>query len=224
MSQSPSSALLDSTQDIRARILSHPFVHGIGSGTLALEPFAYYVRQDYVYLVEYSRVLALGVTGAHDLELMELFAELVHATLHVEMDLHRGYCEQFGISRSDLEATPASPTTHAYTRHLLSVAYSGTTAELMSALLPCQWGYWEIGRELAAAGLPSNQPLYAEWIEMYSSTEYQELAERLRSTFDQVAGRVSVDEMTRIRDIFITSTRYEYAFWDAAWRQEQWPV
>lgn len=224
MSSSPATELLDATAGIRRQILTHPFVCGIGDGTLPLEPFTYYIRQDYVYLLEYSRVLALGVAGARDLEIMELFAELVHATLHIEMELHRGYSARFGISRQELEATPASPTTHAYTRHLLSVAYGGTTAELMAALLPCQWGYWEIGRELAARGLPMNQPLYSEWIEMYSGKEYQELAARLRATFDRVASRVSTDERARLGDIFATSSRYEYAFWDAAYRQEQWPV
>ncbi len=224
MSETPSSQLLASTQDIRQRILSHPFVRGIGDGTLPLKPFEYYIRQDYVYLVEYGRVLALGVAGAHDLNIMELFAELVHATLQVEMELHRGFCERFGISREDLESTPVAPTTHAYTRHLLSVAYSSTTAELMAALLPCQWGYWEIGRDLAAAGLPTNQPLYSEWIQMYGGSEYEELAERLRSTFDEVAVRASADEMARMRDIFIASSRYEYAFWDASLRMETWPV
>ncbi len=224
MPSTPSEELLGATISIREQILSHPFVQGIGDGTLPLDPFRFYIQQDYAYLVEYSRVLALGVAGAHDLPIMELFAELVHATLHIEMELHRGYCERFGISRAELEATPVSPTTHAYTRHLLSVAYGGTTAELMAALLPCQWGYWEIGRDLASRGLPIDQPLYAEWIEMYSGDEYQNLAERLRSTFDQVAARVSGDEMHRMRDIFIASSRYEYAFWDAAFKQEQWPV
>lgn len=219
-----SAQLLASTRDIRERILSHPFVRGIGRGTLPFARFEYYIRQDYVYLVEYSRALALGVAKAHELAIMELFAELVHATLHVEMELHRGYCERFGVSREALESTRAAPTTHAYTRHLLSVAYGGTTAELMAALLPCQWGYWEIGRALAEAGLPSDQPLYAEWITMYSGSEYQELAERLRTTFDRAAARVSSDEMARIGDIFIASSRYEYAFWEASYRQEQWPV
>jgi thiaminase len=30
--------------------------------------------------------------------------------------------------------------------------------------------------------------------------------------------------MARVRDIFVTSFRYEYAFWDAALRMESWPV
>lgn len=223
MTDSPSARLLNATQAIRQQILAHPFVCGIGEGNLPRPPFVYYVRQDYLYLIEYSRVLALGVARAHDLELMELFAELVHATLHVEMGLHRGYCERLGISRENLEATPISPTTHAYTRHLLTVAHSGTIAELMASLLPCQWGYWEIGRSLAQHGLP-NDPFYAEWIEMYSGAEYGELAERLRATFDRVAGRASTDELARIDTIFLTSARYEFGFWDAAFRLESWTV
>ena len=223
MSNSPSARLLDATQEIRARILAHPVVRGIGEGTLPRAPFVYYVRQDYLYLIEYSRVLALGVARAHDLDVMELFAELVHATLHTEMELHRGYCERLGISRENLEATPVSPTTHAYTRHLLTVAHSGTIAELMAALLPCQWGYWEIGQALAQRGLPSD-PFYAEWIEMYSGTEYGELAERLRATFDRVAAHASAGELDRINTIFLTSARYEYGFWDAAHRLEAWQV
>ncbi|HEX3721564.1 MAG TPA: thiaminase II [Nitrolancea sp.] len=224
MSSNTSAQLLNSTQAIRDRILAHPFVRGIGDGSLPLEPFMYYVRQDYLYLIDFSRALALGIARAHDITIMERFAEQVHATLHVEMDLHRGYCERFGISRSDLDSSPISPTTHAYTRHLLTIAHTGTTAELMASLLPCQWGYWEIGEALAAQGLPKDKPLHAEWIEMYSGPGYRDFAIGARANFDQVIARVSDDEMARVRDIFVTSFRYEYAFWDAALRMESWPV
>lgn len=224
MATTPSELLLTATNDIREKTLTHPFVRGIGAGDLPLDPFTFYIRQDYLYLIEYSRVLALGAARAHDLDIMELFAELVHATLHVEMDLHRGFCERFGITRENLEATEIAPTTHAYTRHLLNIAYSGTTAELMAATLPCQWGYWEIGQRLEAEGVPEDQPLYTEWIRMYSGQEYAELAERLRTTFDRVASRCSPDEQARIANIFTTSSRYEYAFWDMSYRQETWPV
>jgi len=219
-----STTLLNASLLIREQILAHPFVRGIGDGTLPRLPFVHYIRQDYLYLIEYSRVLALGIVRAHDLEIMELFAELVHATLHSEMELHRGYCERLGISRRELDQTPVAPTTHAYTRHLLAIAHGGTIAELMASLLPCQWGYLEIGEALHAQGLPTQEPLYAEWIEMYSGSEYRELAERLRATFDRVAARASTDEISRIHDIFLISSRYEYAFWDAALKLEAWPV
>lgn len=218
-----SERLLMETRAIRERILAHPFVQGIGRGDLPLDPFRFYIRQDYVYLIEYSRVLALAVAKARDLSLMELFAELTQTTLHVEMELHRGYCERFGISREELAATEAAPTTHAYTRHLLSVAYQGTLPEIMAALLPCQWGYWEIGRHLAETESPPAQPLYAEWVAMYSSAEYGELAARLRHTFDQVTTETSPAEAARLSIIFRDSMRYELAFWEMAYRQERWP-
>ena len=46
----------------------HPFVRGIGDGTLDLERFRFWVRQDYRFLIEYGRLLALGAARAPDLE------------------------------------------------------------------------------------------------------------------------------------------------------------
>src|SRR6476646_5043353 len=104
----------------------HPFVRGIGDGTLSVEKFKFYIRQDYLFLIEFSRVLALGAARSHELDDMARFAGLLDATLNGEMELHRGYCERFRITREELEATQAAPTTHAYTRHLLHTAESGT--------------------------------------------------------------------------------------------------
>ncbi len=48
------------TQSERAAILAHQFVTGVGDGTLPVEKFKHYVTQDYVYLIDYSRALALA--------------------------------------------------------------------------------------------------------------------------------------------------------------------
>jgi thiaminase (transcriptional activator TenA) len=203
---------------------AHPFVRGIGDGTLDVEKFKFYVMQDYVFLIEFVRVLAVAAAKAPDLDTMQRFTELQHATLVTEMELHRGYCARFGISAAELEATRPAPTTHAYTRHMLSVAYSGTVAEIEAALLPCQWGYAEIGAGLAKAGEPAHAPLYAEWIREYASPEYQELAAGMCSLMDRLAAGAGTDERQRMEQHFLTSSRYEYMFWDQCWQQEQWPV
>src|ERR687894_2037871 len=82
---------------------AHPFVRGIGDGSLDVERFRYYVAQDYVFLVEFVRVLALAAAKSNDLATMERFTALQHATLTTEMSLHRGYCERFGITPAQLE-------------------------------------------------------------------------------------------------------------------------
>ena len=218
------SDMRDQAAAIWAAEAAHPFVRGIGDGTLDVEKFKFYIAQDYVFLVEFVRVLALAAAKSDDLATMQRFTELQHATLTREMELHRGYCARFGITAGDLEATRAAPTTHAYTRHLLSVAYGGSVGEIEAAMLPCQWGYAEIGAMLARAGEPADAPLYAEWIRMYASPEYQTLAGGMCDLLDRLAERTGSDERRRMRDHFLTSSRYEYAFWDAALRMEQWPV
>ena len=202
----------------------HPFVRGIGDGTLPVERFRYYIEQDYVFLLEYGRVLALAVAKGAALPSMARFAELLHATLNVEMALHRGYAGRFGIAEDALARVVAAPTTYAYTRHLLATAYAGSIAEIAAATLPCQWGYAEIGRVLAARGEPAGAPLYAEWIRMYAGAEYRDLAAGLRAHFDALAADESDAGRARLAEIFHLSARYEWAFWEMSWRMERWPV
>ena len=202
----------------------HPFVTGIGDGTLALDSFRYYMRQDYIFLIDFCRAVSLAVAKAQDVESMAWFARLLHETLNTEMSLHIGFCRDFGITEEDLRATEPSPTTLAYTGHLVQTAYSGGVEEIASALLPCSWGYAEIGRMLYGRGVPTNQPLYARWIEMYNSPEFAELARWLRSFIDRVAQESGEAGLKRMEGAFLLSSQYEYMFWDAAFRMEQWPV
>ena len=209
---------------LREAILQHPFVTGIGDGTLNVEKFKFYVRQDYVYLIEYSRVLALAAARARGLEAMSWFARLLDETLNTEMELHRGYCARFGVTREELNATTAAPTTQGYTQFLVATAHQREYPELVAALLPCQWGYWEIGDHLARRGLPEVAPLYREWIEVYASPEYKALGDWLRNHADQLAEMEGPPTTLRMQDAFLSSLRYEYLFWEMAYKGEGWPV
>ncbi len=207
---------------VRQAILAHPFVAGVGDGTLPLDKFKHYVLQDYVYLIDYSRVLALASARAPDLESMGWFAKLLDETLNTEMELHRSYCAEFGITREELDATRGAPTTVGYTSYLLKVAYQGTFPELVAGLLPCQWGYWEIGEHLAGLGKPVCAPLYSQWIEMYTSAEFGKLARTIRSMADSLGSRVGPDELTAMSEAYLTSLRFEHKFWDMAYYLEGW--
>ena len=48
--------------------LKHPFVRGIADGTLPTEKFKFYLIQDYLFLLDYSRVFAHGVIKAHPMK------------------------------------------------------------------------------------------------------------------------------------------------------------
>ena len=213
-----------SSSAIRQAILDHPFVAGVGDGTLDVEKFKHYVLQDYVYLVDYSRVLAMAAARARDLDTMGWFARLLDETLNVEMDLHRSYCAEFGITTVELEATVPAPTTVAYTSYLLNVAHQGSFPELVASLVPCQWGYWEIGEHLSSQGEPEDAPLYCQWIQMYTSPEFTELAGAIRDLLNRLGERAGPDELDAMGRAYLTSLRFEYLFWDMAYKLESWPV
>jgi thiaminase/transcriptional activator TenA len=219
-----SERLLAGSEPARLSILQHPFVKGIGDGSLQVKKFRYYVSQDYAYLIDYARVLALGSARAADLESMAWFAHLLDETLNTEMSLHVGYCARLGITERELKGTRPSPTTVAYTRFLLSTGYHGSFGELAASLMPCQWGYWEIGAHLARQGEPEDQPLYGEWIRMYSSAGFQQIAEDLRGIVDRMGDQASAAERARMEEAYGTALRYEYLFWDASYRMEGWPI
>ena len=202
---------------------SHPFVRSIGDGTLEVEKFKFWVRQDYLFLIDYARLLALAVARAPDLPVMRRFADRVHATLNVEMDLHRSYAAEFGISTAALETEEKAPTTRGYTDFLLRTATVDEFSELIAALLPCLWGFCDIGQRLAQGPRPADER-YTKWIEMYSSAEFVELADWCRGLADRVAAGLPEEKLQRMEDAFLTSSRYELLFWEMAWRQERWPT
>jgi len=223
MAKPLSSALRARAEPIWRAQHEHPFVRGIGDGTLDLEKFKHWVRQDYLFLIEYCRLFGLAAARAPDLETLARFADLLAATARTEMDLHRAYAREFGISDAELEGEAMAPTTRAYTDFLLRVAAIGDFAELAAALLPCMWGFSEIGQALKTRGLPL-EPRYARWIEMYAAPEFAALSGWCRDLVDRLGEGASDDLRRRMEDAFVTSSRYEYLFWDMAWRQETWPV
>lgn len=199
----------------------HPFVRGIGDGTLDGERFALWIRQDYLFLIEYARMLALGAARAPDLETMVRFADLAQAVLREEMDLHRSYAAELGIGGAELEAEAMLPTTRGYTDFLVRMAAQEDFAELVAALLPCMWGFSEIGRRLDERGRPPDER-YAKWIDMYASYEFAELARWCRDLCDRVGAEASATGRARMTEAFLTSSRYELAFWEMAWVRERW--
>lgn len=201
----------------------HPFVQALGRGDLDDARFRFYLEQDYLFLMDYAKVFALGAVRAQDLATQARFARLCADTLNVEMDLHRSYCAEFGITPADLERAVPSQTTRGYTGHLLQTAEAGGVAEIIAAVLPCYWGYWEIAGHLKARGLPA-EPRCREWIEMYASEPVAETVRWLQKAMERRAASAGTEDRERFKRIFHESSRWEYLFWEMAWRREGWAV
>ena len=211
--------LHQAAESVWAKCLNHPFVQGIGDGTLPVEKFQYFMLQDYLYLFDYARVFALGVVKARDPELMRTFAQNVNAILGGEMNIHRAYMQRLGITEAQVFSVQPALDNLSYTSYMLSVANAGTPVEIVASILACSWSYAEIGQALAAIPGAAEHPFYGEWIQGYASEEYAATNQALIDLMNALAADASEAQLVRLEEIFVNCSRYELGFWDMAWEE-----
>jgi thiaminase/transcriptional activator TenA len=211
-----------SIEGVYAEILAHPFLTGLTDGTLPEERFRFYVLQDALYLREYARALSLAGVRSPDEGALVMFNEHSAGAITVERSLHEGFLVDLGVAQEEAEATEASPTTLAYTSFLLRTATLGDYPEVLGAVLPCYWIYSEVGKALLERGSPN--PRYQKWIDTYGGEEFGALVEAVLDLTDKVCEDLNPAQKTRVKEAFVTTGRYEWMFWDAAWNLEGWPV
>jgi thiaminase/transcriptional activator TenA len=220
-SETQSARLWSGIEDVYEAILVHPFVTGLTDGTLPLEAFRFYAVQDALYLREYARALSLCAARAPAELEIAMFASHAAGAIEVERSLHESFFAELAVTEQELASTPMAPTNLAYTSYLLSVAYNGSFAEALGAILPCYWIYWKVGETLLAQGSP--QPLYRRWIETYGGDEFAEIVRSVLALTDRLGPQLSDGERARMATHFNTTSRYEWMFWDAGWHRETWP-
>ena len=217
MTNSVSYRLHDAAASIWEACRKHPFVTGIGDGTLAVEKFQHFMLQDYLYLFDYARVFALGVVKARDPELMRTFAANVDAILDGEMKIHRAYMKRLGIIEEQVFAVKPALDNLSYTNYMLSVASSGGPMEIVASILACSWSYAEIGQALATIPGAVEHPFYGEWIQGYSSEEYAATNQALIELMDSLAANATEEQIAYLTEVFVNCSRYELGFWDMSW-------
>ncbi|MBE5759796.1 MAG: thiaminase II [Clostridiales bacterium] len=217
MTRSVSCRLHDAAASVWETCLKHPFVCGIGDGTLPIEKFRHFMLQDYLYLFDYARVFALGVFKARDPELMRIFAANVDTILNGEMKIHREYMKRLGITEEEVFSVKPALDNLSYTNYMLSVANAGSPMEIIASILACSWSYAEIGQALAAIPGAAEHPFYGEWIQGYSSAEYSATNQALIELMDSLAANATEEQIAYLTEIFVNCSRYELGFWDMSW-------
>jgi len=218
---SGSHQLLEIGSEIWAAQKAHPFVVELAEGTLDEAAFDHWVRQDYRYLQDYARLFAVAGTKARDEETMTELLGVAHSVLDTEMDLHRSFAADYGISRVDLEATEKAPTCVAYTNFLLRTAYEGSLAEIAAALYPCMQGYLDVADHMA--DLANTTHRYTPFIELYTGDEFRAEVDWCRGFVDR-CWNTYPGEHEAMEEAFLTSAKLEYRFWEMAYSREGWEL
>ncbi len=205
-----------------AAIRTHPFVTGLADGTLSRERFQRYVVQDALYLQGFGRTLALGAAKAPDATLIQEFAHAAEVAIVVGRARHAGGHRDVGVDPVEAERAVPSPTCQAYVDSLIAAGATGSFAEVAAATLPCFWIYWEVGSAIKATAAPGNP--YQAWIDTYAGEDFEAATRRMIAVYDAEADAAGLRLREAMQTRFLRSCEYEWMFWDAAWRLEDWPI
>ncbi len=199
-------------------IFDHPFLREIKAGTLPLTKFQYFLGQDWHYLDVFARTVGAAISKARNSHTLEHLADRVLRP--IEKPLHRKLGELLQVDPIHLIAAHPAPTNRAYMNHLLATAAQGSVAEIAAALLPCPWIYHEIGQQIGEV----QHPVYGEWAAFYASGTLGDGVAAWRRFVDEAGSVANAGERATMAEAFLLSSRYEYLFWEMAYRQEEWPV
>ncbi len=194
-----------------------PFVCELAAGTLPRDKFLFYLRQDALYLANYSRVLASIASRLPESHMAAAFLKFAADGVEVEKCLHESFLAEAGIT------TAAEPTPSCLSYMTLLGAQAMEPVEVQAAaVLPCFKVYLEVGRHIATTAAPGNP--YAKWIDTYADTAFEASTRLALDICDSLAANASADMRRRMTEIYVLATKMEWKFWHSAYILEKWEI
>jgi thiaminase (transcriptional activator TenA) len=220
------------TQDLLKRAepyleiqMNMPFVQEMIAGTLAPDRLRYWVKVDYPYLINFSKILALGVLRAPDFTAMRTVQSYLNYIVDEEMMSHERFATSQGITRAELEAQKMGPTKYAYAQHEFASASRGELPEILTAIMPCLVGWQILSKRILVDHTIAEDNPYKWWFDTYGSDAgLDNHVMALLALVDQLAAELPKDRQSRLIDIFMKSEYYETIAWNAYYSMEEWSV
>ena len=201
------------------KMVGHPFVVEMGDGTLSPERFQRYLEQDYLFVMEFVRVLALGIAKAPDIDMRKRLADFTAAVLGGGRDFFRTNMRQMGRTDAEIEALSPLPTCLSFSNHMLTTAYDGNFYDILTVLYCLEASYLDWGQRLVQSGALERDSLYKGWIEIHAAQPLVDFVTWLTDRVDETP-EYERDKMHRL---VAECLGYEVLFWDMAYDGEEWP-
>jgi thiaminase/transcriptional activator TenA len=202
-------------------VIEHPFVIELGEGTLPPETFNAYFDQDYLFLKDWAILLSLATVKAPDFDAARQLVGFLHLGLGGEEGLFQQAFRERGLSRQEVANLEYRPTTLHYSGYLRKIAYEGCFIEVVTTLLAVEWPYLEWAQRLEQAGKRPRNHYYQTWIDLHTSQDMQDFVGWMRQVVDSAS--IVSEEQAYLHQIFRDVLRYEFLFFEMAYRGEQWP-
>lgn len=194
--------------------LNSPFLQKLENGTLEESCFLGYIIDDSLYLREYARVFAWGMTNAQTMEDIRICYSLLSFVNEGEGSTRLYYLNRYGLKDADIQTLPQRLENKAYTDCMLEAAKSGGIAECLMACLPCMISYHWIFRKLLERSPEVRNTPYWPLVRDYASDKYHLSCQKWVSYTDLLCAELPPEQKTACMKIFRYCSLHELNFWE----------
>ena len=199
---------------------NHPFIKELADGSLPIDTFRYYLKQDNYYLKNFGTLHYKIADQIADQQTKQFLIDGAQGLNEGENEIRREFFSKLEITANEMKDTPIAPNAYSYVSHMYHELNEGTPATACTALLPCYWLYNEIGKQLIANGSPVD--LYQQFIETYDSPEFTNSTNKMIAVVDDFGVKANETEQKEMITAFVRSSYYELNFWEMAYSNETW--
>jgi thiaminase/transcriptional activator TenA len=209
------------TQELRGRhhglwerVAAHPFVIEMGEGALPVEKFRRYFLQDYVFVNDLVKMTGLAIAKAPDMSSVAMLERFLGGVGDPEETLFKRAFRELGATEEEYSSASASPTTQAFADFLVRTSLEGSFEDILAVIYVVEGTYLDWGTRLLEAGKSPDNAFYREWIELHGPDVLGDLVGWVGRSLD---GAKLGSKRARIEHLFLTTLRYEYMFFEAAY-------
>lgn len=194
--------------------LNSPFLRKLENGTLEESCFLGYIIDDSLYLREYAKVFAWGMTKARTMEDIRICYSLLSFVNEGEGSTRLYYLNRSGLTDADIQNLPQRPENKAYTECMLEAAKNGGIAECLMACLPCMISYYWIFRKLLERSPDVKNTPYWPLVRDYASEDYLLSCQKWAAYADQICAELSSEQQAKCMQVFRDCSLHELHFWE----------
>lgn len=203
-----------------------PHMQDIVNGTMPLERFRFQIKQNYNYLMEYTKCIAVGLSKCSCFDEMIDWYRILSNTMEGTVIYNRDYwAKQIGLTLEEMDATIMAEGKRSYTSHELARAFEGDLAAALMAIFPCNILYMHMGKDLLPKCTLPEDNMYRKWLEFYTLPEYVKKCENEIRMINEYCRNKSGKELSRLLEIFAIGCNYEILQWqNMYYKMETWPL
>lgn len=200
--------------------MNHPFIKGLGDGSLDRSRFENYLIQDSLYLKDYGKVYAHIFLLTNAIADLQFLHTCIGVVVSDETNMHTKYLQDYGLDVYKVDHLELKAANRSYLDYMLSFTNEGDVKEIFMAVLPCTLTYEYIGKTLKEqSGNNTKDNYYGPWIEAYASSSFEYFSVRSLEFVDSICQGIKEDEKEKLIKIYLKACEYEMGFWDMSYEK-----